>query len=367
MKLFCAATWLLCVVASLVNLHAAEEKPLPPPVLPKAWNKAKMDVARVAITADGKRIAAMTEGWAPEIVVYNRHTAKEVRRFGGKFLQASSLFAITPDGKRLLVERQGSANPRFAPGRYEVVVWEIATGKLLRRIDLRRGQGGKTGLFGHGSAASDKVLVVAGSDEVATVYDLATGKVRGDIRGKHRPKMLALSQNGKWLLTAGKDDTLCVWDVEKRELLHTLYEHTKRVNAVAISADGTWCASMTSDRRVWIFDRAKGEERARANTLFTNGSEELLRFTPDGKTLIGTGDGAHHGLVVWDWQKCREIRGGYPPEGVTVLSDGNEKRWHVALISDSSMAADGTLLTLGPLGLHVWEFASGVHGAGGGR
>jgi WD40 repeat protein len=209
-------------------------------------------------------------------------------------------------------------------------------------------------------AVADKVLVVGGEKELVTVYSLQTGKPLGNLPGDHRVSRLAISQDGRWLLTAGTNHQLHVWDVQKRRLLHELYAHTNPVKAIAISADGAWCASMTTDGRTWVFDRASATERAQTDNLFIfyKSSVEQLLFTPNGKTLIATGDGAYHGLFVWDWQKCRVMRGSYPREGRTILEeiDSPRSKWQFGVIGEPSIAADGTLLTFGPTedGIHLW-------------
>jgi WD40 repeat protein len=342
----------LCLLLLLaLGALAADEIVYPPPALPAPWIKVQAD--RIAISPDGKLIAIVKESSKAGVVLYDRATGKQVRGLSPRIDGGMGLFAFTPDGKYLLTHRGRENNAQAQTVRFEVLVWEVATGNLRRRFDLRRRQGrfrrGRLGAQRY--AASDKVLVVGGEDEVGTVYDLETGKEMGDLAGKHEPKMLALSRDGKWLLTAGKDDKLIVWDVDKRKVLHDLYDHLEEITAVAISPDGAWCASMTWDsrrrsNRAWVFDRVKGIEQARTSGLLSRGGNGLL-FIPNGKTLVGYGSGANHGLFVWDWQTSSQMRGGYPRGGFSDLKDRG-------FIAAASMASDGTLLTLGG-GLRLWD------------
>jgi WD40 repeat protein len=339
--------------------------------LPAPWKKEAIEIDRIAISPDGKLIAIVKESGKAGIVFYDRDTGKEVRGLNPRIDGGMGLFAFTPDGKYFLTHRGREMNAQAETVRFEVLVWEVATGKLLRRFDLRRRQGlfRRARLSLQRSAASDKVLVVGGEDEVATVYDLETGKALGDLPGKQVLKTMALSRNGKWLIAASGSATahrvivgnpvnkVFAWDVERRKLLHELHVPESEVKAVAISADGAWCAAMTLNEyvnnlrvlqtRVWVFDRARGFERACASTLFAKGGEGLL-FTPDGKTLVGFGTGGNHGLFVWDWQTSSEMRGGYPRGG-----------WREAKnkggIFGASMASDGTLLTLSNNILYLWD------------
>ena len=94
--------------------------------------------------------------------------------------------AFTPDSTRLLCGRRAQKGKAWdgkgvPPALIEV--YDAKTGKLLSEIPLRQGQPaghwggpGQTLPF----ATSNDVLVVAGKNEVATIYDLKTGKALGD-------------------------------------------------------------------------------------------------------------------------------------------------------------------------------------------
>jgi WD40 repeat protein len=202
---------------------------------------------------------------------------------------------------------------------------------------------------------SDKVLVVAGEDEAATVYDLQTGKALGDLPGRHRFRSLALSADGRWLLTVGHDEKVCVWDVGKRRLECELYDHSADpVKGLAISADGAWCATLTT-RRVWVFDRAKRAEAARALTMFSWRGGDGLTFTPDGKTIVAYGQGARHGLFVWDWQKSGQPRGGYPEGWPRKAHLEPERKLDPGWAGEVTVGPDGVFLARRGHDLHLWD------------
>ena len=82
-------------------------------------------------------------------------------------------------------------------------------------------------------------------------------------------------------------------------------------------------------------------------------------FGPDGKTLIAAGEGAQHGLFLWDWQAGRHQRGGFPKLGLVGLSadidETGGKTWSVGKLGGCWVADDGTLLLVGPKGLQTWK------------
>src|SRR5262245_47858728 len=329
---------LFLVLVFLPAQQLADEASPRPPEFPKLWMKAPGKITSAVISPDGKVIATQIEN--KFAFLYDRKSKDELHTIEPC---EGSLFAFTPDGKHLLTLR-GLPKPKASAR--EVQLWDVGTGKVARRFELLPRQNAVRQLYG----VSDKTLIVVGDDKLITSYDLATGKLIGDFANKgHKPKMLALAPDGKWLLTAGENEELRVWDVQKRKLLHELYDHTTKVEAIAISRDGKWCASATAKhRRLWVFDREKGKEVTRTDHLLFQAN--YLSFTPDGKALLATGHGAHHGLNVWDWQKTKELRGGAPRRGILELQGDQkaQKKWYVGRLGGASMASDGTLLTIGP-------------------
>ena len=64
---------------------------------------------------------------------------------------------------------------------------------------------------------------------------------------------VALSADGKYLLTAGRDKTAKVWDLEAKESVLTFPDHQNTVYGVAVKADGTVGFSVGADKqlRTW--------------------------------------------------------------------------------------------------------------------
>jgi WD40 repeat protein len=74
-----------------------------------------------------------------------------------------------------------------------------------------------------------------------------------EIRGSDKMHALALSADGRRLLTATWDQTLRLWDLESGRQLHCFFGHTAKVNATAFSLDGRFALSGSQDRtmRLW--------------------------------------------------------------------------------------------------------------------
>ena len=351
----------LCVSPSA---HGQDKPPAKPPFpAPRVWEAHRDGVYTASVSPDGKLVAV--GGWMRAkprgnwVVVYDRATGKERYRLPGLYSSTASPghFGFTPDGKRIVTFARTPDN-----GRTEVLEARVAdsvTGKPIRTIRLREGQY----ILGHDRyAVSDKVLVVAGTNEVATVYDLATGKERGNLPGSVRLERIALSRDGRWLVGIIDNSKAYVWDVDKRTFFVALHGYALQIQAVAISADGASCA-FAAGGELCVIDRASGTVKARCEMVLL---AARLRFTADGKTVVAGGIGPDHGLAFWDWRTSKEIRGGYLKGAEKLFhmlpKRGEEERkaWRWGAMADFGMSDDGKTIAFTPSDgkLHLLEAAS---------
>lgn len=346
-------------VALLLGAHrGGAEEPAALPKLPKVWKTFEDNLDGAQISPDGKYVVVL-ERTDRVAIVYRRDTGKEHCRCPRS---SSAFFAFSPDSKEL-VTISGYRN-KDESATCEAVVWDLATGKRARGCDLYTSRDINAEL-GRLYAASDKTLVMVGQDKLIVSYDLSNGKRLGDFANKgHRPTKAALSPDGKWLLTAGEKNELRVWDVKKRALEHELFEHSWKVSAVAISADGKWCASATDQQRgndktgriparLWLFDREKGTSHCKTDLLMVKVGQ--VCFTHEGNTLLVTGGGYHHGLNVWDWRDSKLIRGGLFEDEFRRNRSTIDKTLNLASIRGCGVSSDGTLLTQHGKNLRLWQ------------
>ena len=138
---------------------------------------------------------------------------------------------------------------------------------------------------------------------------------------------VAYSPDGTKIISGSDDETIKIWDTNKGDHLQTLRGHADYVNSVAYSPDGTKIISGSLDKTVKIWDENTG---VCLQTL-TGHSESVrsVAYSPDGTKIIsGSGDNT---IKIWDANtgQCLKTFEGhsesvysvaYSPDGTKIIS-----------------------------------------------
>lgn len=256
---------------------------------------------------------------------------------------------FTPDAKQLVVG-----------GHHELTVWEIATGKLLKRIHTRAERaygmvflpdgklavaGGRPGQEGDvriydilkakgktedgveildgvndpkvmlkqlldvedsvlciAASPDGKTLAAGGCDRAVRVWNLADGIDKAKLEQtveNHADWVLgcALTADGKYLVTAGRDKTAKVWDLKGKESVVTFPEHQQIVYGVAVKADGSLGFSVGADKQLRTWN-PKGEGKQVKNA--GGHGDDIFKITFNPKQPMLATSSADKSVRLWN-------------------------------------------------------------------
>ena len=300
--------------------------------------------------------------------------------------------AFTPDNKQLVVS-----------GHHELTVWEVATGKLLKRI-YTRAERAMAMLF-----LPDGKLVVAGSrpgqEGDVRVFDInAPGKVENGVTildGVNDAKVmlkqlldtddsvlcLSITPDGKKLASGGCDRIVRVWDlsagVAAAKLEQTIENHADWVFGIALAPDGKHLLTSSRDKTAKVWDLVAKE----SVLTFPEHQAGVWGVAAKADSKVGFSAGADKQLRMWnavgDGKQIR-VLGGHgdeitkliahltKPLLVTTSADKTVKLWDAGsgantktfpamndYVFTAAISPDGTLVAAGGYDgeVRVWKVA----------
>jgi len=312
---------------------------------------------------------------------------KLIRLWDGKTLEPRGILkghafpvtavAFSPDGKKLASCSEGDDR--------HIWLWNL---EKKTNVKLEGHENNVTLL---GFSKDGRYLLSAGREQVVHQWNLATGRSRRLVLAPG-VRCVALSPNGRHVLSGQMDKTLRLWDVEKGGEVRRFEGHTEVIDMAAFSPDGSRAVSAsTVDNSVRLWDVESGKELRRATRPNMGGDSYGLTFSPSGRRVavnqgygvyhldaetlaqIGSGSSVYAASLAYspDSQRVLIVSGGV---GQTILrlwdlETGVEVRrpyGHARAVSSVAFTPDGRYLLSGSLdgNATLWSLESRTSGGG---
>jgi WD40 repeat protein len=275
----------------------------------------RMDRDRVTITRGGEVVVHVTlekpappEGKPVEITQAGKDVGLvEVQRLPAYLLQVNQA-SFSPDGSAVAT----------ANGDGTVRLWQTATGKLLRTFQGEEvawavviSRDGRQ-LLSAGGDAWNGSKFVRGKDYDLKLWDVDTGQLVRSFPGhKARVRALALSPDGRQVLSVGQDGTLRLWNVETGAEIRQ-WSASTGIQCLAFAPDSRLAASSDWEGLVSLWDVGTGQRVRR----FEGHTQPVMSvaFSPDGRLLLtGSTDKT---MRLWEVASGLEITVYHHPTGV---------------------------------------------------
>ncbi|MEA5515299.1 serine/threonine-protein kinase [Nodularia sp. UHCC 0506] len=256
---------------------------------------------------------------------------------------------------------------------------------ILKDISLAKVLPGHEHLVLSVAISPDSQILVSSGDRNIKVWNLVTGKEIAILKSHfQRVNVVAISPDGRTVVSGSDDKTIKIWDLPTGELIRTLRGHSDSIQAIAISPDGKTLVSGSDDHTIRLWNLATGRLRRtlRGHTSWVRS----LAISPDGVTLAsGSFDKT---IKIWDLNNAVFLRTlgedtetvtdvAFSADGLTLASasrDRTIKLWNLATkqktqtlaenaetVTSIAFSPDNTTLVSGGRDrtIKLWNLATG--------
>jgi WD40 repeat protein/serine/threonine protein kinase len=291
------------------------------------------NVWHMAATPDGQTVAALVYVHAPnhvdersEVTLWDAATGWKARTFVGPPMTFEDAIAFSPGGS---VFATGSGVDVKGDRRHFVTIWDVVTGKPLRRGPEDRGASVAKGALAF--SPDGKKLLWGDFDSTINLWDLETRVVRTFKGHKAHSIGVAFDPRGRWIASASHDGTVKLWDVTSGDELFTFPGISDILESLTVSpGDGRYLAvGGYGGARLWDLTRLKEpreiELQGRANATCM-----MVSFSPGGRYLAA---GSSNTVRLW------EVESG---EARATLKGHSNTVWGVTFLDGGRMLASGS-------------------------
>ena len=308
----------------------------------KTFKEHGSGVSTLAISRDGKMVISRDRY---EVSIWERATGKQLGRIVTSEVMEECQITFAPRGQYVAFPLQDG-----------ITIWDLhskqSVGNLLRYSDrMKRAVWSPSGTW----------LASSGSRGRVYIWNMNTRKLYYEVFTNEQIRDMAFTSDSKYLV-AGAGPLVFVWDLSKKKQLHKI-SGFEFVDAVRFSPDNSqFVAATYANLRAWDTRTGKLIYTKRLKTSAPGIPKERLKmyglaYRPDGKVLVSGGSDGK--LKFWSADKGHLIRSFenaakditaivFAPDGKSMLvSDrsGNIKTWSCSLEHASCQKIDCTETT----------------------
>jgi RNA polymerase sigma factor (sigma-70 family) len=236
----------------------------------------------IAISADGRLAAFAVK---KQVRLWNRAANREIRTLAGHQGEVVAV-AISPDAKSIATASWKD---------HTIRLWSAQDGAERIKIDLPTPNGVNYGDCPLVFSRDGRMLISGSADranDALYYWDAATGKQLRSM--KQQVSRLALSPDGRLLVSSGWDRRIHLWDAASATEIRNWASDG---GAMAFSPDGRLLATGGTEGVVHVWELATGIERRRFAGHRSGGEEHrvfaagvsALTFSADGRTIYSGG------------------------------------------------------------------------------
>lgn len=274
------------------------------------------NVWTVDCSPDGRLLAASGDG--KQIAICDRESGELLQTLTGHTAQVRHL-QFSADSRQLY----SSSFDRT------VRVWDLSTGTTIQTMNET-----DSGYFLAVFPDQQRFAVATGGNEYH-IWNQSTGKIEHRLdSGAATAWTLALSPDGKSLLTGHSDGTPRVWNTQTGEIIAQGMGR-QSIGTVAISPDGKWATGSSEFGYVPV---TTFPDLKPVKNLWVSGSLFHSQFSADGRLFaVATGEAMVHVWQVEGWKLLRRFAGGgfsvdFSPDGQRLYSgaaNGTIAEWEI--------------------------------------
>jgi WD40 repeat protein len=321
----------------------------------------RADIGAIRFSPDASHMAVSVHG--EYVLLIDLEKGEEVRRF-----EVDLGNARRPNDFQHLVFTNGGqwlASPYSSTNGSGVAVWDVASGKLIKRLEPPEGGVGPIAFSSDG-----EWLAGIGYFRLC-VWDFEKGEFLGEeLPGHSAPAhTIRFLPGDEGLISASDDRTARLWQLghakPERIIKHQpelIDGRPRSLRGMDVSPDGKHVATSSMDDTVRLWELQTGREIYKWPGHGRVGYQRFVRFTPDGERLVSWGDDMR--VRIWEidtGKAVTEYRA--QPSGEKLSPEGEVidlmEQQQLFNASCGTISPDASRLAVAGKNVHVFDVASG--------